>query len=220
MRVFHSSLSDTRNEELCSTRRLRWLPRRPRPLSNVVSKSFFALAKRWKKGRAVGRMKSSNLNWSQSLRRSRRKSGGGTQPLLRRYLFILLCSKVVIAYEPVWAIGTGKVATSAQVIKYLMQLLDFIRFTPQAQETQQAIRAYLSTSISKSVAENTRIIYGGSVNAKNCVELGRVYWIRRYGLETHCILIAGQPDVDGFLVGGASLKPEFIDIINARQTKV
>jgi triosephosphate isomerase len=47
--------------------------------------------------------------------------------------------------------------------------------------------------------QETRIIYGGSVNAKNCREL------------------AGKPDVDGFLVGGASLKPEFVDIINARQ---
>jgi len=93
-------------------------------------------------------------------------------------------SKVVVAYEPVWAIGTGKVASSAQ-----------------AQETQQAIRAYLSKSVSSSVAESTRIIYGGSVNAKNCVEL------------------ASQPDVDGFLVGGASLKPEFVDIVNSRQAK-
>jgi len=93
-------------------------------------------------------------------------------------------SKVVIAYEPVWAIGTGKVATSAQ-----------------AQETQHAIRSYLSQAASQSVADNTRIIYGGSVNAKNCVEL------------------ASLPDVDGFLVGGASLKPEFVDIVNSKQAK-
>jgi len=45
------------------------------------------------------------------------------------------------------------------------------------------------------VAESVRIVYGGSVNAKNCVELGK------------------QDDIDGFLVGGASLKPEFLDII-------
>lgn len=64
-------------------------------------------------------------------------------------------SKVVIAYEPVWAIGTGKVATPAQ-----------------AQETQAEIRSYLSKAVSPSVAANTRIIYGGSVNAKNCRELG------------------------------------------------
>ncbi|RPD65405.1 triose phosphate isomerase [Lentinus tigrinus ALCF2SS1-7] len=89
-------------------------------------------------------------------------------------------SKIVIAYEPVWAIGTGKVATSAQ-----------------AQETHADIRAYLAKAVSPAVAESTRIIYGGSVNAKNCKELGT------------------QKDVDGFLVGGASLKPEFVDIINA-----
>lgn len=90
--------------------------------------------------------------------------------------------KVVIAYEPVWAIGTGKVATSAQ-----------------AQETQAEIRAFLSKAISPAIASETRIIYGGSVTASNCKEL------------------ATQPDVDGFLVGGASLKPEFVDIINARK---
>jgi len=90
-------------------------------------------------------------------------------------------SNVVVAYEPIWAIGTGKVATSSQ-----------------AQETHHAIRSYLSKAISPAVAEKTRIIYGGSVNATNCVEL------------------ATLPDVDGFLVGGASLKPEFVEIVNAR----
>jgi len=93
-------------------------------------------------------------------------------------------SKIVIAYEPIWAIGTGKVATSAQ-----------------AQETHLEIRTYLSGAVSAKVAESTRIIYGGSVSASNCKEL------------------ATQPDVDGFLVGGASLKPEFVDIINAKQVK-
>ncbi|KOS39450.1 hypothetical protein ACN38_g9711 [Penicillium nordicum] len=88
--------------------------------------------------------------------------------------------KVVIAYEPVWAIGTGKVAT-----------------TEQAQEVHAAIRKWLE-SISAHAQENVRIIYGGSVSEKNCREL------------------ATQPDVDGFLVGGASLKPAFVDIINAR----
>ena len=91
-------------------------------------------------------------------------------------------SKVVIAYEPVWAIGTGKVATSAQ-----------------AQEAHVDVRAFLAKAVSPAVAESTRIIYGGSVNAANCKEL------------------AQRPDVDGFLVGGASLKPEFIDIINAKR---
>jgi len=89
---------------------------------------------------------------------------------------------IVVAYEPVWAIGTGKVATTAQ-----------------AQETQAEIRAFLTKAVSATVAAETRIIYGGSVTAANCKEL------------------ATQPDVDGFLVGGASLKPEFINIINAKQ---
>jgi len=89
-------------------------------------------------------------------------------------------SRIVIAYEPVWAIGTGRVATSAQ-----------------AQEVHADTRRYLSSAVSPAVAENTRIIYGGSVTAANCKELGV------------------QPDVDGFLVGGASLKPEFVNIVNA-----
>jgi len=88
-------------------------------------------------------------------------------------------SKIVIAYEPVWAIGTGKVATAEQ-----------------AQEVHHNIRAWLSKEVSQETAEATRIIYGGSVGGGNCKELG------------------GQPDVDGFLVGGASLKPEFVNIIN------
>ncbi|PLB44269.1 triosephosphate isomerase [Aspergillus steynii IBT 23096] len=90
-------------------------------------------------------------------------------------------AKVVIAYEPVWAIGTGKVAT-----------------TQQAQEVHAAIRKWLKETISAEASDNTRVIYGGSVSEKNCREL------------------AQEPDVDGFLVGGASLKPAFVDIINAR----
>ncbi|KAG0536576.1 hypothetical protein BDA96_03G075600 [Sorghum bicolor] len=93
-------------------------------------------------------------------------------------------SNVVVAYEPVWAIGTGKVATPAQ-----------------AQEVHASLRDWLKINVSPEVAESTRIIYGGSVTAANCKELG------------------AQPDVDGFLVGGASLKPEFIDIINAATVK-
>ncbi|EEH09954.1 triosephosphate isomerase [Histoplasma capsulatum G186AR] len=90
-------------------------------------------------------------------------------------------SKVVIAYEPIWAIGTGKVAT-----------------TEQAQEVHASIRKWLGDKISADTAENVRVIYGGSVTEKNCRDL------------------AQQPDVDGFLVGGASLKPAFVDIINSR----
>ena len=86
---------------------------------------------------------------------------------------------IVIAYEPVWAIGTGKVATP-----------------DQAEETHAAIRAFMASSVSPAVAEKVRIIYGGSVNAKNCDNL------------------ISKEDIDGFLVGGASLKPEFVQIMN------
>ncbi|OJD29396.1 triosephosphate isomerase [Diplodia corticola] len=91
-------------------------------------------------------------------------------------------SKIVIAYEPVWAIGTGKVAT-----------------TEQAQEVHAAIREWLKKEVSQEASDKTRILYGGSVSEKNCKELAK------------------QPDIDGFLVGGASLKPAFVDIINANQ---
>lgn len=91
-------------------------------------------------------------------------------------------SRVVIAYEPVWAIGTGKVATP-----------------DQAQEVHSEVRKWLTTNVSQEVAEKTRILYGGSVSAGNCVELSK------------------KPDVDGFLVGGASLKPDFVKIVNAKQ---
>ncbi|BFZ64291.1 triosephosphate isomerase [Saitoella coloradoensis] len=89
--------------------------------------------------------------------------------------------QIVIAYEPIWAIGTGKVATSEQ-----------------AQEVHAAIREWLKKNVSEEVAEKVRVIYGGSVSAKNCKELAQC------------------ADIDGFLVGGASLKPEFADIINAK----
>ncbi|KAL0262883.1 triosephosphate isomerase [Diplodia seriata] len=91
-------------------------------------------------------------------------------------------SKIVIAYEPVWAIGTGKVAT-----------------TEQAQEVHAAIRDWLKKEVSQEASDKTRILYGGSVSEKNCKELAK------------------QADIDGFLVGGASLKPAFVDIINANQ---
>lgn len=87
--------------------------------------------------------------------------------------------KVVIAYEPVWAIGTGVTASPQQ-----------------AQETHAEIRAWLKKNVSATVAAETRIIYGGSATASNCKEL------------------YAQPDINGFLVGGASLKAEFVDIIN------
>jgi len=90
-------------------------------------------------------------------------------------------SNIVIAYEPIWAIGTGKVAT-----------------TQQAQDVHAAIRKFLAKEISPEVAQSTRILYGGSVNEKNCKDLAK------------------EADIDGFLVGGASLKPAFVDIVNAK----
>jgi len=88
--------------------------------------------------------------------------------------------KVVIAYEPVWAIGTGLTATPED-----------------AQATHAGIRNLIAQKASPAVAEAIRIQYGGSANAKNAPEL------------------SAQPDVDGFLVGGASLKPEFKEIVAA-----
>jgi len=90
-------------------------------------------------------------------------------------------SQVVIAYEPIWAIGTGKVATPDQV-----------------QEVHAKIRKWLADNVSEEVARETRIQYGGSVNAQNCADIARL------------------SDIDGFLVGGASLKGEdFVKICNA-----
>jgi len=89
--------------------------------------------------------------------------------------------KVVIAYEPIWAIGTGKTATSAQ-----------------AQEMHAYLRQVLASKYGEAVANNISILYGGSVKAANAND------------------IFGQPDVDGGLVGGASLiVDEFAAIINA-----
>lgn len=88
---------------------------------------------------------------------------------------------VVIAYEPLWAIGTGKTATAEQ-----------------AGEVCQAIRAVIRKLYGARVARSVTIQYGGSMNPKNAAEL------------------LAQPDVDGGLIGGASLKPEqFVEIINA-----
>lgn len=80
----------------------------------------------------------------------------------------------VVAYEPIWAIGTGKTAT-----------------TEQAQEVCKAIRDCIAEIYDEATAEAIRIQYGGSVNAATAPEL------------------FGQPDIDGGLVGGASLKPDF-----------
>ena len=87
-------------------------------------------------------------------------------------------SKIVIAYEPVWAIGTGKTATAEQ-----------------ANETIGFIRKTLAETFCPKCAEKVRIQYGGSMNAKNCKEL------------------MAMPEIDGGLIGGASLKAEDFSII-------
>ena len=85
----------------------------------------------------------------------------------------------VIAYEPIWAIGTGKVAT-----------------TEQAEEVCAAIRACIGEIYDEATAQAIRIQYGGSVSAASAPEL------------------FAQPDIDGGLVGGSSLKPDFGKIVN------
>mmetsp|Transcript_73849 Transcript_73849/g.135176 ORF Transcript_73849/g.135176 Transcript_73849/m.135176 type:complete len:254 (-) Transcript_73849:79-840(-) len=86
--------------------------------------------------------------------------------------------KFVIAYEPVWAIGTGVVATKAQ-----------------AQEAHEAVRELIKEAVTEEAAATVRIQYGGSVTPENASDL------------------ISQPDIDGFLVGGASLKPTFTRIM-------
>ncbi len=89
-------------------------------------------------------------------------------------------SKIVVAYEPVWAIGTGKVASAAD-----------------AQEVCKAVRDTLAELASAEIAQAVRVLYGGSVNAKNVGEL------------------IAQPDIDGGLVGGASLKADEFATLSA-----
>jgi triosephosphate isomerase len=90
-------------------------------------------------------------------------------------------AKIIIAYEPVWAIGTGVTATPQQ-----------------AQEMHAHIRSLISEKYGKEIAKNTSILYGGSCNAENAKEL------------------FANTDVDGGLIGGASLKAkDFLKIINS-----
>ena len=89
-------------------------------------------------------------------------------------------ARVVIAYEPVWAIGTGVTASPEQ-----------------AQDAHEFLRTWLGQNVGADAATDTRIIYGGSVTGATAPDL------------------SSRPDVDGFLVGGASLKPEIMDVIKA-----
>lgn len=92
-----------------------------------------------------------------------------------------MATSVVIAYEPVWAIGTGKVAT-----------------TEQAQEVHAFIRTLLGKLFGETIAQKIRILYGGSMKPQNAPEL------------------LAQKDIDGGLIGGASLEARsFLDLVNA-----
>ncbi|MBN8540400.1 MAG: triose-phosphate isomerase [Deltaproteobacteria bacterium] len=111
------------------------------------------------------------------------REAGKTLEIVRRQLYAVLQDaslkskvvtekKFVIAYEPVWAIGTGKVATPEQ-----------------ASEVHQAIRGILLAELGEKTAQSISILYGGSVKPDNAKAIG------------------AMPDIDGFLVGGASLEP-------------
>lgn len=128
------------------------------------SVSFSAWARRSPSEKQGARNRSSRNSSRPSYHGSRPKTGGpspGAYCLyLRERLTLILChSRIVIAYEPVWAIGTGKVATAAQ-----------------AQEVHADTRRYLTSAVSPAVAESTRVIYGGSVTAANCKELGAFFF--------------------------------------------
>jgi triosephosphate isomerase len=111
------------------------------------------------------------------------REAGKTEEVVKRQLAAVIhenghcISEIVVAYEPVWAIGTGKTAT-----------------TEQAQQVHAVLRAQLRAATNQ--ADRIHILYGGSMNAANAAQL------------------LSQPDIDGGLVGGASLKaPDFLSII-------
>ena len=113
------------------------------------------------------------------------REGGRTEEVVKRQLAAVIhtnghcISEIVVAYEPVWAIGTGKTASSEQ-----------------AQQVHAVLRAQLKAASAH--ADRIHILYGGSMNATNAAAL------------------LAQPDIDGGLVGGASLKaPDFLSIIAA-----
>jgi triosephosphate isomerase len=113
------------------------------------------------------------------------REAGQTEQVVKRQLAAVIhlnghcISEIVVAYEPVWAIGTGKTATP-----------------DQAQAVHAVLRAQLQAASEH--AERIRLLYGGSMNAANAADL------------------LAQPDIDGGLIGGASLKaPDFLTIIAA-----
>jgi len=121
-------------------------------------------------------------------------------------------SKIVIAYEPIWyarsffllpsslprtqVVGGSEQWCAERECVYRAIGTGKVATTEQAQEVHAEVRKWLAEKVSKEAAEKTRVIYGGSVSEKNCKELAK------------------QPDIDGFLVGGASLKPacKFVDM--------
>lgn len=115
------------------------------------------------------------------------REAGQTEAVVKRQLAAVIhlnghcITEIVVAYEPVWAIGTGKTATAEQ-----------------AQQVHAALRAQLHAASDK--AGQIKILYGGSMNAANAAAL------------------LAQPDIDGGLIGGASLKaPDFLQIVAAAQ---
>ena len=114
------------------------------------------------------------------------RDAGRTREVVGRQVAAVLeatieLKELIFAYEPVWAIGTGRSATSAQ-----------------AEEVHAHIRGLVGERFGRSAAESLRILYGGSANPSNIAEL------------------LAQPDIDGALVGGASLKPaDFAQMVRA-----
>jgi triosephosphate isomerase len=113
------------------------------------------------------------------------REAGQTEAVVKRQLAAVIhtvahcTSEIVVAYEPVWAIGTGKTATPEQ-----------------AQQVHAVLRAQIAAATAH--PERVRILYGGSMNAGNAASL------------------LAQPDIDGGLIGGASLKaPDFLQIVSA-----
>jgi len=113
------------------------------------------------------------------------RDAGATEEVVKRQLAAVIhtnghcISEIVVAYEPVWAIGTGKTASPEQ-----------------AQQVHAVLRSQLKAATAK--ADQIRLLYGGSMNAANAAQL------------------LAQPDIDGGLIGGASLKPaDFLSIISA-----
>lgn len=118
------------------------------------------------------------------------RESGKTMEVIRDQLKPILANslnwdKLVLAYEPVWAIGTGKTASPEQ-----------------AQEVHAEIRHFLGEQANREVAAKVRIIYGGSVTEKTCDELIQ------------------KKDIDGFLIGGAALKPAFGRIVESYKLNI